>query len=427
MDYVLAVQAPAFGVSEDLFVTDDPFAKHILELRYSLPPEFKRLILFAPEMHMSAVQSLKGNVTSIDAKTHNIIFMPSHKLDDSVSYFWLRRAYQIRKQAKLLFSNESVVHVDLSTDVRRPMTAIVARVARQKRRPVCFVTDIDFREHASRARTLGETTHFSYALAKAQQHFKTTQVRNAVANSQLVLLKSPSMVRDFGRNATHVKNFFDVVHAADDVLDSKQESKRLKYLLEIKPLRLCYFGRLVKYKGIERMIAAIAIARDDGVDIEFRIVGDGPEYANLSDQVRRLDLEAHVIFKPAAPYGSALFNEIDECHAMVNAPLREDTPRAAFDAMARGLPILAFDISYFRDLSEQSGAVMLASWPDVVDLAAKAITLSRDREILAELAANGLKFARKNTQSIWLKKRVEWLLDFASVIEQGENRDCKVE
>jgi glycosyltransferase involved in cell wall biosynthesis len=422
MDYVLAGQASAYRTSKDSFLTDGPFGKHLLELKDSLPAKFDRLVLFGPEMTDETVKSLKDNVTFIDEKLQNIVFVPSHKLDDSTTNFWTRRAYGIWKKSKSLLRNDSVLHVDLSTDIRRPMTAIVARAAKQAGRPVCFVTDIDFREHANRARKLGEATRLSYALAKTQQHFKAAQVRDAVANSQLVLLKSPSMVADFGNNAPHVKNFFDVVHSEEDVLDLEQEASRLDFLQHAdRPLRLCYFGRLVKYKGIERMIEAIAVARDKGVDLELWIIGEGPEHGGLSRQVTELRLEQHVTFRPAASYGPALFDELCTCHAMINAPLREDTPRAAFDAMARGLPILAFDISYFRDLSKQSGAVVLATWPESLDLANKAIALSENRKMLADLAAKGLAFARENTQPIWLKRRITWLMDFASGMQPGKN------
>jgi glycosyltransferase involved in cell wall biosynthesis len=294
------------------------------------------------------------------------------------------------------------------------MTAIVARAARHARRPVCFVTDIDFRDHAARAQKLGNDNYPRLALAKLQQHFKSKQVRDAVAHSQLVLLKSPSMVADFGKGAPHVKNFFDVVHSENEILDNDQTEERIRFLRAPARLRLCYFGRLVKYKGVDRMIDAIAVARDMGTDIELRIVGEGPERDGLIDQVARLNLENQVTFRAAASYGPALFGEIGECHAMINAPLREDTPRAAFDAMARGLPILAFDISYFRDLAQQSSAVVVATWPDNRELAKKAIMLSQERGRLADMALNGLKFARENTQPIWLKRRVGWLLEFTS-------------
>ena len=97
---------------------------------------------------------------------------------------------------------------------------------------------------------------------------------------------------------------------------------------------------------------------------------------------------------------------------MLAAPLIEDTPRAAFDAMARGLPILAYDTSYFRDLAE-SGAVDLATWPEPSSLAQRLECLAIDRARLAKLAENGLSFAALNTQQFWLNLRVKWTLEHA--------------
>jgi glycosyltransferase involved in cell wall biosynthesis len=109
------------------------------------------------------------------------------------------------------------------------------------------------------------------------------------------------------------------------------------------------------------------------------------------------------------PYGPALFERLRDVHAALSTPLREDTPRSAFDAMARGLPVLAFDIAYFRDLAQHSGAVVTSPWPDVQALGEHMVALERDRPRLAALSERAVAFARDNTQAIWVKRRAEWV------------------
>ncbi|MCB9637047.1 MAG: hypothetical protein H6721_33480 [Sandaracinus sp.] len=79
--------------------------------------------------------------------------------------------------------------------------------------------------------------------------------------------------------------------------------------------------------------------------------------------------------------------------------------------MARGLPIAAFGINYYRDLEELSGAVRTSKWPDVEDLGRVLVELHRDRSKLSSMSANAVAFARDNTQEQWLDRRVRWTLE----------------
>lgn len=80
--------------------------------------------------------------------------------------------------------------------------------------------------------------------------------------------------------------------------------------------------------------------------------------------------------------------------------------------MARGLPVLAFGLADFVGLAELSEAVVLATWPDPDSLAHQIVALSTDRKRLAEMARRAVKFAKSNTQQIWLEQRCRWVMQF---------------
>jgi glycosyltransferase involved in cell wall biosynthesis len=203
--------------------------------------------------------------------------------------------------------------------------------------------------------------------------------------------------------------FYDTVHSSQDVLAGGQLARRLEWIAGSGPFVLAYFGRLAANKGIDRMIAAVAIARAQGVDARLRIIGDGDCRLALVDQVRALGLEDHVEFVPQVAYGEPLFGLLEDCHACLAAPLIEDTPRAAFDALSRGLPVIAFDIAYFRDLAQASGAVVTTPWSQSKGLAEAVMQLAQDRQRLAQLTQRAVQFAADNTQEIWLQRRLAWL------------------
>jgi glycosyltransferase involved in cell wall biosynthesis len=159
------------------------------------------------------------------------------------------------------------------------------------------------------------------------------------------------------------------------------------------------------------MVEAIASARAKGARVKMTFIGDGEVLPDLKQQVDRLGVADAVAFLPAVPYGRSLFDLVDQADLAIASPKVEDTPRAALDAMARGLPILAFDIDYFRSLAEASGAVALATWPNAQSLADALKRLDDDRSQLARMTASAVPFARENSQDKWLKQRLAWTLE----------------
>jgi glycosyltransferase involved in cell wall biosynthesis len=414
-DYLIAVQAPAYPLSPTSFATESAFAEHLIELRKVAGARFSTVVLFAPRMNEADYEAQKHHLGIVDLARDNVRLVPAHPVSASVGRFWLKHARPLWSTMRAAIREAAVVHTDLSTDVRRPMTAMVSFAAWLAKRPVVFVVDIDYRMHARRFRELGYWSAKKYWVNRlVQEPLKSLQLRFAARRYQLVMLKGASLVRDFGEGRSHVKNFYDTVHSDGQLLPTDQIDERLAMLANPgKRLQLCYFGRLVEYKGIDRMIEAVRLAREKGCIAELTIIGDGPCRAALGDQVREAALENQIRFEPQVPYGQPLFDQLRQVHMMIAAPLIEDTPRAAFDAMARGVPILAFDISYFSDLADASGAVALATWPHASGLAEQIIAIDSNRSLLGGMALGGLAFARANTQHSWLERRMQWTFHYA--------------
>jgi glycosyltransferase involved in cell wall biosynthesis len=177
------------------------------------------------------------------------------------------------------------------------------------------------------------------------------------------------------------------------------------------PLELVYFGRLTAYKGIDRCIEAVALASERGAaPMRFSIIGAGDAAESLQRLCLQLGVEDLVEFNPALPFGPRLFEQLYPYHLLLAAPLSEDTPRSALDAMACGIPILAFDTEYYSNLGE-SGAVELVPWPSVERLAERLAHFAQDKRRLLPLALASIEFARANTQETWLQVRARWTLD----------------
>lgn len=408
---MMASQAPAYRLSPTQFATESAFAEHLLELRSLTRDRFANLVLLSSELTEHDYLERKSHMRTIDSTASRVWFSPTHSAGVGPGGFAVRLPEALANSVRRL-RRAGLVHADLAYDIRRPMSFLIAAVARIMRKPVVFVVDTDFRLHAKRYRQLGDWGGARYLVnTLAYIPLRAAQVRFAVKFFQLVMLKSPAMVRDFGREQAHVRAFYDTVHGSSDIASSEEVAERVARMEDrAHGLRLVYFGRLVSYKGVDRMVSSLAHLRDRGRDLTLQVVGDGPELDTLRRQVHLLSLDEVVTFTPQVPYGQQLFAVLSNMDVTLAAPLVEDTPRAAFDAFARGLPIVAFDISYFKDLAQTSGAVGLAEWPSAESLADTIAELDSDRELLVSMTSASVDHARENTQDMWLRRRLEWTL-----------------
>lgn len=414
MRYVMVVQLGVYPVAPARFAVESAFAEHLRALRQSIGSDFDRVVLVAPIMPDALYQAQRQHLDLIDGDRDGVFLVPAHPEEASAAHFWLRHAPRLFRQVSAALAGGGIVHSGMSTDIWRPLMAFVNIVAFVRRQPVVFFVDIDFRLHSRRLRQLGLWSRKSYLTNRMlHDRFKLLQLWLAPRMFDLVMLKSRSMVEHFGQRREHVKNFFDVVHTADQIVSDEELEARVADVASGKPLRLAYFGRLAVNKGVDRMIKAVDHAKGSGVHVHLSVIGDGPCLADLRRLAASLGVEDRICFVPQVRYGAELFALLRDIDISLAAPLVEDTPRSAFDSMARGLPIVAFDISYFRDLAEMSGAVALAQWPEPGALARRIVELDRDRGQVQAMMRRAVRFASDNTQQQWLARRADWMRRYA--------------
>ena len=414
-DFVMVSQAPGFTNGDGTFEVESAYAEHLKVMRGVLGDRFRRLVLIGPLLDPEEYERRRSELGKVNEAESGVTFIPAHPTNTSRWAFWFTQGWREWRTVSRAVREASVVQSGMSTELGRPLMAMASVAAWWHRRPLVFVVDIDFRQHSKRFYLMGEWSFKSYLVNRyVYDPLKWLQVWLAPKISDLVLLKSMSLVRDFGRRLPHVKNFFDTVHSSAQVISGPVASQRIDWLRrDDVPLRAVYFGRLAPNKGVDLMIDAVGLAKRQGVHLELSVIGSGECLAALQAQVQLSGLGDRVSFHPPVPYGDALFDRLSQAHVCLAAPRVEDTPRAAFDAMARGLPLVAFDITYFKDLAEESRAVALARWPQPQELASRLVELSGDRERLAQMSSYALQFAARNTQSHWLETRMSWLYQFA--------------
>lgn len=113
-------------------------------------------------------------------------------------------------------------------------------------------------------------------------------------------------------------------------------------------------GRLERYKGHHRALAAFAVLRQTLPEARLRLLGSGPYQDELKRQIRELGLAGQVeIGAIPAAERTEMARVIAASALVVLLSDYEAHPVAVMEALSLGRPVLTSDTSGFRELAEE--------------------------------------------------------------------------
>lgn len=173
-------------------------------------------------------------------------------------------------------------------------------------------------------------------------------------------------------------------------------------------------GRLQPWKGQHRLLEALRLLRERGLDVHGLIVGGdayglSPEYATgLGEQVRALGLDGHVTFtghvSDVRPYLTAM-------DILVSASVGEPFGIVLIEGMAHALPLVAVGDAGPRDIVDHGRTGLLVPSPEPEELAAALELLVRDPGTRRELGAHGRERFLANFTTTAMTSALEALLE----------------
>ena len=153
-------------------------------------------------------------------------------------------------------------------------------------------------------------------------------------------------------------------------------------------LQLCGVGRLVRQKGFDVLIEALAIARPDlGKEWELLVLGEGPQRATLERLIRARGLGERVLLPGAVrnPYPSLVKADV-----FVHPARWEPFGVALLEALALGVAVVTTDApGGNREILADGAHGVLVPPEDPDALASAILTLARDPARRRRLAAGG--------------------------------------
>lgn len=396
--YLMVLPVEHYRLDADRVALESAFAEHLELLRDRAAALGLRLVVAMRPMSAAAYAQAGGSLAVHDAAATGIEMITLEPAGGSFA----RTLATLRAAT----ADADVVHTGLSFDRRHPAEFAAWLLGWLRGRVTVFVIDIDFR---GEGRMDGRAAKPELA-AKPDffARFLRLQLRLAVSLCSVVLLKGERFAAEYAQGHPNVHSFLDAAHSAAYLLPEEALQRKLAALADrTRPLELVYFGRFVERKGIACMIRTLAAARAQGVAATLHLYGSGPQREELAALAAELDVARHVLWHEPIAYGPELFAAVAQHDLLLGMPLTPDTPRNAIDAMAVGVPFLAFDTDYYRELAA-GGAGALSPWPSVEEAASAVAALNRDRARLAAMARAAHAFATANTQESWVARRDDW-------------------
>jgi colanic acid/amylovoran biosynthesis glycosyltransferase len=182
--------------------------------------------------------------------------------------------------------------------------------------------------------------------------------------------------------------------------------KPTKSLTEKKEkLNLVSVGRLINLKGHRYAIKAVKILKDKGVDLNYNIIGDGPDYKklkkliieeNLCDIVKlrgiknKSDIRKYYDKADIFLFPSTFCDKTGRCEAF---------GVASIEAQAMGLPVIGFNSGGFPETIIEGATGFSVEDRNIVEFASKIAYLNNNPLILFKMRNNAITNISNNFSS----------------------------
>ncbi len=160
-----------------------------------------------------------------------------------------------------------------------------------------------------------------------------------------------------------------------------------------KPLKILSVGRLEWKKGYEFALSAIKILQDQGLVIEYRIIGEGEHRAALEFACHQLGIEESVQFLGALPHDQVI-EQLAWADVFLHSAVSEGFCNAVLEAQAVGLPVVCTDAGGLAENVADGVTGFVVTRRDAKALAEKITLLAENFDLRKTFGLAGVERVR---------------------------------
>jgi glycosyltransferase involved in cell wall biosynthesis len=160
-------------------------------------------------------------------------------------------------------------------------------------------------------------------------------------------------------------------------------------------LEVVCLGRLVKMKNVASLLKAWKLVTAELEGARLRIIGDGPERKNLEKLADALSISGSVTFEGATQ--ERKWALLEQASVLAFPSLQEGFPLVLLEAMAAGLPVVAYDLPVFRDFMNDGEHGYLVPLDDHQQMANRLLKLLQNDSLRQEISYRNAGYAQRFT------------------------------
>lgn len=166
-------------------------------------------------------------------------------------------------------------------------------------------------------------------------------------------------------------------------------------------------GRLSREKNHKQGIHAVKEIQVEfqNYDLEYRIIGSGPERQRLQDLTHELGLEdtVHLLGERSA---EEVAEQIGEAHIFLHTSIREGFGKVLLEAQAGGLPIVTTDAGGILDAVNRGDTALVCSKDSKEEMVENLQHLLANRSRWETMGQMGRQYVKKNFESSILNEQL---------------------
>lgn len=174
-----------------------------------------------------------------------------------------------------------------------------------------------------------------------------------------IIANSTEAVRSWMSLAPRRQKVFNIPNAlSQDSLPRVEVRSYLakKYRIDSDHIWIGSIGRLDPLKRFDLLLSMLGRLNPSSIPVHLVLIGDGPELPNLRNQAISLGLDDQVSFTGEIPVASRFLSAFDLfCFPSIS----EGLPNVIIEAAAVGLPIVAWDLLFNREILDSESAMLL--------------------------------------------------------------------
>lgn len=235
------------------------------------------------------------------------------------------------------------------------------------------------------------------------KHLLNSISRLTIAATPLTFVVGNSLYSKYS-DLGNVKKIHASWISTSDVISSVDLRRKIATIKERPGYKLVFAARLFHSKGPQIAVEAVSILHKKGIPITLDIYGAGPLHDELLSLIESSNLSGITTLKGNLNYAN--FLEVLVGYDILLLPnMSGEQPRVLFDAMAKGVLVVASNVVSLRDVVTNNYNGVLCDPGNSASFASAIERLYLNKEDLEPLLWNGRQTARQHTIELMHESR----------------------